>query len=157
MYKNLPLLILTLLPVVALGSTIFKWVDEKGVTHYSETKPTTQEAREIRAQPSSPAAAESGKPPRKSWQEQELEFQQRQIDRQQATKKQEEKEEAARREGQARKQGCILARQNLQALEMQRPVYWINEKGERVFLDDETRAVESRKTKMQIETLCPSQ
>ena len=157
MHKKMLLLVLSLLAVATLGATIYKWVDEKGVTHYSETQPPKQKVREIQVQPTPPAGAESGKPAAKSWQEQELEFRKRHAERQEAAKRQEEKEAAAKREALARKQRCILARQNLHTLQMQRAVYSINEKGERVFLDDKTRAAEIQRMKKEVESFCEPQ
>jgi len=157
MHKKILLLVLYLVTVGTLGATIYKWVDEKGITHYSETRPPKQKAQEIQVQPTPPAGAESGKPAAKSSQEQELEFRKRHAERQEAAKRQEEKEAAAKREALARKQRCILARQNLHTLQKQRSVYSINEKGERVFLDDETRAAEIQRMKMEIESFCEPQ
>ncbi len=47
-----------LLAAPNLASRIYKWVDENGVTHYSETKPAGQEAEELssRSRPSVEAA-----------------------------------------------------------------------------------------------------
>ncbi|MDD5330404.1 MAG: DUF4124 domain-containing protein [Sulfuricella sp.] len=157
MHKKMPLLVLSLLAVATMGATIYKWVDEKGVTHYSEAKPPKEKVQEIQVQPTPPAGTESGKPAAKSWQEQELEFLKRHTERQEAAKRQEEKGEAAKREALVRKQRCILARQNLHTLQMERAVYSINEKGERVFLDDEARAAESQRMKKEIESFCEMQ
>lgn len=44
----------------------------------------------------------------------------------------------------ARKKVCIRARQNLQVLLVQRPVFYMDEKGEYVYLDEETRQSEIR-------------
>ena len=74
MFKKVLILVLPLLAVATLAAPIYKWVDEKGVTHYSEKPPPKQKVQEIQVQPAPPAAgAESGKSAAKSWQEQELE------------------------------------------------------------------------------------
>jgi hypothetical protein len=49
---------------------------------------------------------------------------------------------------------CILARQNLHLLEMQRPVYYIDERGERVYLDDQVRAAEMEWMRAEIAEYC---
>lgn len=88
MHQKMLLLVLSLLAVPTLGAPIYKWVDENGVTHHSETKPPKEKTREIQVQPTLPASADSGKPDAKSWQGQELEVRKRQ----EAAKRQEEKD-----------------------------------------------------------------
>lgn len=62
MFKKLQVLLLLILAVVTAGATIYKWVDEKGVTHYSQTPPAKQKAQEIQAPPLPSAATEGSKP-----------------------------------------------------------------------------------------------
>lgn len=152
MSKKLLVLLLFFLAMAAVGATIYKWVDEKGVTHYSETPPPNQKAREIQTPPPSPATAGAGSP--KTWQEKEQEFQKRRVEREDAQKREEEQKAAAKREALARKQRCILARQNLHTLQIQRPVYQINEKGEREYVDDTKREAEIERMKKEIEIYC---
>lgn len=153
MHKKMLVLVLPLLALATMGATIYRWVDENGVTHYSETPPQ-HKAQEIQVEPTPPVGPQSGTPAAKSWQEQELEFQKRHAERQEATRKQEEQEAATRREALARKQRCLIARQNLHTLQMQRAVYSINEKGERVFLDDAARSAEIARMKKEVESFC---
>jgi hypothetical protein len=158
MPKKLLAPLLLFLAMATVGATIYKWVDEKGVTHYSATPPPNQKAREIQTQPSPPAAGTEGSQPTpKTWQEKEQGFQKRRAEREEAQKREEEEEAKAKREAFARKQGCILARQNLHTLQMQKAVYSINEKGERVFLDDEMRAAEIERMKKEVESYCEPQ
>lgn len=49
---------------------------------------------------------------------------------------------------------CIIAQQNYHALRQKRPVYSINEKGERVYLEDKARVVEMERIRTEIETYC---
>ncbi|MBZ2190536.1 DUF4124 domain-containing protein [Alcanivorax sp. JB21] len=44
----LPLLGLALLAQAASAQTFYRWVDEQGVTHYSESAPEGEESREVR-------------------------------------------------------------------------------------------------------------
>ena len=160
---------LLLIAAAALGTTLYKWVDEKGVTHYSETPPAKQQAQEIRVQPPPPSGAEDGRPPQapsapgvdgakaappKTWQEKALEAQRQR----EATEQQEEQERALAQEiAQKRKERCLSAQQNLQALLTNRPVYHVNERGERVFIDDAKRAAEIARAKREIQSYCESQ
>jgi hypothetical protein len=137
------LLALALALVVATSAAdaaIYKWVDDKGVTHYSEQPPPGKKKPEpvpIRSQPA-PAASQGpqGTSDRKTWQQQEAEFQQRRVDQEMQRKKRETRDQS---DAAARLRRCVLARQNLYGLEQKVPVYRINEKGERVFFDDKER------------------
>lgn len=157
MARKILVLVLLFLVVASLAAGIYKWVDEKGVTHYSDAPPSTRKARELDI-PSTPRdGAQSQGPAAKSWQEQELEFRQRHAARLEAERRQEQQDALNKRLALARKQRCIIAQQNLHVLQMQRAVYSLNEKGERVFLDDETRASEIARMKKEIETFCDPQ
>lgn len=158
MPKKLLVFLTLIVAVATAGATIYKWVDEQGVTHYTATPPPRQKAKEIPIPTSPPAASpDAGQPAAKSWQEEEREFQKRRVEREEAEKKQKEQEAKAQQEAIARKQRCILARQNLHTLQMQKPVYSINEKGEREYLDDKMRAAEIEKLKKEIELYCKPQ
>jgi len=159
-----------LLPIAAaaVGATLYKWVDEKGVTHYTETPPAKQKAQEIRIQPPPPSGAVEGRPPQapvapaaegskaappKTWHEKALDAQRQR----EAAEQQEEREHALAQEiAQKRKERCLAAQQNLQALLTSRPVYHVNERGERVFIDDAKRAAEIARAKREIQSYCES-
>jgi len=161
-------LLLVLLPIATaiLGATLYKWVDERGVTHYSETPPAKQKAQEIRIQPPPASGAETVEPPQapaapgveggkaappKTWQEKAAEAQKR---REGAEKKEEEERALAQEMAQERKKRCLAAQDNLHALQTARPVYWINERGERVYFDDAKRAAEIARAKLEIRSYC---
>ncbi|MBI5751558.1 MAG: DUF4124 domain-containing protein [Hydrogenophilales bacterium] len=148
---------MVLLISVAIASPgIYKWVDEKGVTHYSETPPPSeQKAKKIEVKPPSPVSgAEGGGGEGKSWQQKEQEFQKRQAEREEARKQQEAADTAARREAKIREERCATAKHNLETLQMRTPVYRTDEKGERVYVDDRVRAAEIARMKKEIETYC---
>jgi type IV secretory pathway VirB10-like protein len=161
-------LLLVLLPIATaiLGATLYKWVDERGVTHYSETPPAKQKAQEIRIQPPPPSGAESEEPPQaprapgteggkaappKTWQQKALEAQ---LRREAAERKEEAEQARAREIAQQRLRRCLSARQNLHTLQTDRPVYQINEYGERVYIDDAKRAAEIERMKQEIQSNC---
>ena len=121
----------------ASPSAVYKWVDEQGVTHYSEKPPQGKKPTEvpIRSQPA-PAANQDAPSAAKTWQQQEAEFQQRRIEQEEQRMKKEAFDRAATAD---RKRACLDARHDLHILEQQRPVYTINHKGERVYVEDKNR------------------
>ncbi len=92
-------------------TTIHKWVDEKGVTHYSQDPPLRRKSETITIQtaPESPgarAAPKAAPKAGKTVQQEEVEFQRRQRAREAAELREREKARAA-----ARKQAqCASAR-----------------------------------------------
>lgn len=149
MKRNVLFLVLAWITCASWAASIYKWVDEKGITHFSEIPPTTQKAEEIRG-PADPSAEAGGKPPAKNWQEQETEFRKRQLDRQEAARKQEESE----REASGRKKQCAIEKRWLQKLQGAREVYEIDEDGKRVPLDEKGRSTEIERSKKLIESYC---
>jgi len=140
-----------------VDAAIYKWVDEKGVTHYSAQPPPGQKKTEqvpIRSQPAPAASQEpQGTSGRKSWQQQEAEFQQRRVEQEMQRKKRTTQEQST---AAARMRRCVLARQNLHGLEQKRPIYRINEKGERVFFDDKERQETHERMREVVEENCDS-
>jgi Domain of unknown function (DUF4124) len=111
-------------------AAMYKWVDEKGVTQYSETPPPGAKATRIEIAPSPPAAA-----PKDDWKQRELESRQRRLQ-----KDAEEQQDQAR--AAQRRQRCLAAQREIDVLRSGRPVYQVNERGERVYLGDKERARE---------------
>lgn len=71
-----------LLQSPAANAQIYKWVDAKGQTHYSEKKEEAGPAKtaEIKIKPASASAGDASQEP--AWREQERQFQQRQAQKQ---------------------------------------------------------------------------
>jgi hypothetical protein len=141
--------VLACLAPAAAGQQIYKWVDEKGATHYTSAPPPGGKAQAIRADPAS--GRSSAEP--KSWKEQEIEFRARQVERAEAEHKREQAELRARQQA-ARRESCAGAHRNLEALDRQRPVYALNEKGERQYLDDAQRAEAARRSREFLDREC---
>ncbi len=114
------------------GATIYKWVDEKGVTHYSESPPGRGSPQQIEV-PRSPAptSAESATP-EKSREQQEAEFRKRQIERERAEKMEAGKGQAVRTAEAMQARRCAEAKSRIALLQLQRrgPAATVNEKGE---------------------------
>lgn len=117
-----------LAPAVA---QVYKWVDEKGVTHYGERAPQGKKVDEVGQRLANPSAA-PGQATQPTWQERDLEFRKRRIQTEQAEAKSKQREALQR-------QACNQMRDHLAQMKSARRVYALNEKGERVFQSDEER------------------
>ncbi len=142
---------LALLPLAfaAMPQAMYKWVDEKGVTHYSETPPPDGKAQKVEVKPSGPAAGSAAAP--ESWKQRELEARQKRLERGQ----QEEHDKAQQHNANAeRTNRCNRARRGLRVLETQVPVYDFNDKNEKVYITDEDRLREMDEWKKIIRENC---
>lgn len=128
LFRALPHFVALLLSAGAAFGQVYRWVDEKGVTHYGAEPPKGAKAREVEDKLATPP----GTAPRsEDWQQRDREFRQRQI---QAGEAQAKKDEEARR----RRALCNEQRDLLARLRQSR-TYTLNEKGERVFDDESQR------------------
>lgn len=122
-------LIGAMLAALPAQAQVYKCVDERGVTHYTDKPPPgCKSARELDIKPIPPVGG-SVKPRPEDLKREEHDFQRRQADRQRAEAK--ERAELERR--------CRQARSDLSRLSTQRRVAETNKQGERVFLDDAER------------------
>ncbi|MBZ0305259.1 MAG: DUF4124 domain-containing protein [Anaerolineae bacterium] len=154
MKYSLLLVAVVLVSVASIGAGIYKWVDEKGVTHYSDAPAPDQKAKKIEVSPAPEVTPKPEASPKsweqKGWEQKEREFQQRRIEAEEAEKKLKEQEAEAK----VREIKCSAAKSNLRTLQIDRPVYWINKHGERVFLDDAERKAAIEKANQEIESFC---
>ena len=141
--------------VTVIVAGIYKWVDEEGDTHYSETPPPAHKSQQIPMETPSQSAPRGEVPGTKTWQQLEQEFQQRRIERELAEKEEAAQKAEAERLARARKAACITAQQNLHVLNQGRAVYILDEKGERIYIADKDRPVWIARMKEQIEIYCP--
>ena len=128
---------------VASGAEVYKWVDEKGVTHYSEKPPDSGEAKRIEIAPSPSAAP---RPP-VNWKEKEAELQRQRILK--ARSETPSEAEVAKRHDR-----CLEARRRLDLLAKGRPLYNVNERGERIYLEDKERESESQRWSVEADANC---
>ncbi len=115
--------------VLPASAQVYRWVDEKGKTHYGERPPQGRKAQEVKDRLANPAGSAGDAAKGSSWQDQEREFQGRRI---------KAEEEDAKRQVQdaSRRQTCVQARDQLAQMKTARRIYKLNEKGERVFHDE---------------------
>lgn len=144
---------LTILVAVSMiapnaGADVYKWVDDRGRVHYGDSPPPDQSVQSVRTPPPPPeeevlrsrSRMDELTEDRKSDQEQEA---------------QRRKEEtAAERERIARENRCRAAKRELHVLELERPVYRLDEEGNRVYLDDDRRATEIGRARGRIRDYC---
>jgi hypothetical protein len=128
---------------------VYKWVDENGVTHYGERPPQGQKASPVAATPSAGPSPSQAKPQgAQDWQDQNIDFQRRRIQRKQQAER--EQQDAA-----TRQRRCNLAKDDLQQMESVERLYDLNEKGERVYLGDAERKAEIERARQYIARNCP--
>ncbi|OOG21457.1 DUF4124 domain-containing protein [Thioalkalivibrio denitrificans] len=131
---------------------IYRWVDEHGNVHFGDCPPPECPAVEVPVRPG-PSKEELERAQERLERLREEQRRAEEIRRQEAEAARLRKEEEQRIAA-YRKSRCILARQNLHVLEVRRPVYYIDERGERVYLDDKTRTAEMERLRAEIVEFC---
>ena len=138
------------LPLSAIAQ-IYEYKDAAGRTVYTDQPPPGQatKSRTISKEASAPTTGAAPVAP-KSAADRELDFKKRMASQQEAAGK--SQQEAA--DNAARKEGCERARKNLQVFESGERVATRDDKGERVFLDDNQRAAEAERARKSVNDLC---
>jgi hypothetical protein len=160
--SRLALLSCLVLWAASSPAQMYKWVDERGVTHYSEKPPPGRKAQQIQsipAAPVSPGAPAASQParPASTWSDQERDFRRRAIERDQAAQKKQEKEAEERYRAAMRRELCLDAQHAVAALNESRPVYSLNQKGEREYIEDSARPAALQRARQNVETYCKSE
>ncbi|MGZ5035618.1 MAG: DUF4124 domain-containing protein [Usitatibacter sp.] len=140
-------LVLALVPCVA-AAQMYKWVDEKGVTHYSETLPPDTKGTKVDVRP---AAGDVAPVPPTDWRQKELDARQQRIQKEQ---KEEQQRLQEAKQAAARHNTCLRAQRGLNTLQAGRAVYEVNEKGERVYFDDKRREREIAELQADVKKYC---
>ncbi|MGE5616300.1 MAG: DUF4124 domain-containing protein [Bacillota bacterium] len=137
---------LVIASIVALGAQaqIYKWVDEKGVTHYGEAPPQDRKATKVDV-PSNPPDLKP--PPAQDWSKKEIEFRKRQLDR-------DTKEKADVQQQERRERECSQARADLAFQSQPGRHYRMNDKGEKIFKTDDQQAEVVEAAKKRVEEYC---
>jgi Domain of unknown function (DUF4124) len=118
-----------LLASTSAQSQIYKWVDSKGVTHYSEKPPADSKSKSVELREATPRSGSTAAvtPASPSLKDKEMEFRKRQVLREQT-------EAATAQEKTRREAACKNARAQLIDQQNSRLLYNLNERGERVYL-----------------------
>lgn len=157
--ETLPLRLLLLLSMVIVtfsawaDSEIYKWVDEEGNVHYSDCAPPPSCDAETIQAPQEPNAADVRRAQarlNKMLEEQHVS----KSEREQEKLEKERQRVLAMTVAVAKKRVCIRARQNLHVLQVQKPVFYLDEEGEYVYLDEKTRQAEIQRMQQLITENC---
>lgn len=135
--------------------TVYKWTDKEGNVHYTDCPPPPGCKAEVIESQAAPSAADVEQA-RQRLEKLLAEQEQSTTVRLEERLERQRKEAAAIEQAAARKRICIMAQQNLHSLLMERPVYYIDEKGERVFLDDASHKAEIERMRELITQYCDS-
>jgi hypothetical protein len=138
---------------VGAGGTIYKWTDKEGNVHFTDCPPPPgckAESVLVQPEPSEQQIRQAQEKLDKLLEQQ----QESAAAREQERLERERQQVAAMQVAVARKRACVMAQQNLHNLLMNRPVYYIDEKGERVFLDDPTHKAEIEHQRQLIQENC---
>ena len=135
--------------------TVYKWTDKEGNVHYTDCPPPPGCKAEVIESQATPSAADVEQA-RQRLEKLLAEQEQSATVRLEERLERQRKEAAAIEQAAARKRICIMAQQNLHALLMERPVYYIDEKGERMFLDDASHKAEIERMRELITQYCDS-
>ena len=128
---------------------MYKWVDDKGVTHFSQDPPPDgRKAAKIEPRVTPPSSTPAPAP---DWKKREQDSRKQRIERDQADEAARAKAHNAAAE---RANKCNAAKRDLQVLERQAPVYSKNERGERVYVEDKDRDSEKAAARRIIEANC---
>jgi hypothetical protein len=135
----------SLFPACAIAQ-MYKCVDERGVTHYSDKPSPGCKGSEVDIRGSPPV---SGTAPRSApdLSRQETEFQRRRIAR-------EREEEKAAAQRAALERRCAAMHAELQRLGSMRRLVTVDAKGERTYVDDATRDARMASLKAEIDRQC---
>ena len=139
---KLALALVFLLPALAAGQTMYKWVDEKGVTHFSQEPPpdakTEKKATKVTPKVTPPSGGGAYDP--NAWKSKDAEARKRGVERGQAAQA-EAKDDASRAEA------CERARNRLALLQTTAPIFKTNPDGSRTYMEDKTREAEMARAK----------
>ena len=138
-----------LVPALCCAQTMYKWVDEKGVTHFSENPPPDgKKASNYEAKVTGPSDP-SAKPA--DWKRRELENKGSKAEKNERDRATRAAEEDARNAKYAR---CTHAQTQVRVLSTPRPVYSTNSKGERVYVEDTDREARLKEARRYADDVC---
>lgn len=141
------MLVAVALAMATPAHAIYKWVDEKGVTHFSDDPPPSGKAQKIEPKVTPPSS--DAKPT--DWKQRELDLRKKRIEQDQKDEYQKANSQNAAAERQNR---CVYAQRELHVLEKQIPVYTVNEKGDKVYLEDKDRPAQIARYKQAVAQYC---
>ncbi len=140
------LLIAALLVPAGVPATAYKWVDEAGNVHYTQSPPPGRPAERI-GPPPPPADPEDAR----RRVEERIERADEYLEQR---RKEREERLAAEREAEERLLECEQARENLQQLQMVQRPFEVTDSGERVRMSEEQRQAAIERARQRVEEFC---
>lgn len=137
---------------VASDTAIFRWVDDKGVTHYGSAPPPGVKASSVQVAPAPPAAAVSQA--RAQASKQAAEAERLAAERARSESQQQLQETIARGAAQSRLRQCAVARQQLEVVARGGPIHSYDGRGQRVPLPDDQRDAEIARLNRDVAAYC---
>ena len=134
-------------PAALASDGLYKWIDDKGVVHYSDTPPVGKAARKIGASPQPHLDNSQAPPHSRSWQEQLQESNERRF-------REEKNQQAQQKKAQEAESKCSQARRALESLKQERPLYRMGKDGERIYMEDDERGRFADQWQKQADTYC---
>ena len=114
------------------AAEVYKWVDEKGVTHYGEKAPPNQKSKQVIIRDTGPRQSVAPDGAAAALKDKDIQFRQRQTLR-------EQEEVKVAQDKAARDRWCREARLQLGDFKTMPRIYDLNDKGERVYKSDTER------------------
>ena len=138
-------LVLLAVALPAEAQKMYKWVDEKGVTHFSEYPPPdgNKSAKQIEVKP-----IQSDRPYQDTWKQKEAEAKERRA------KDGVSNEQSAKQDAQQRAQKCRQAQRTIDTMTNSSRVFKLNEKGERVWMEENEKSSELADAKREAAKYC---
>ena len=133
-------ILLAALPAGA--QTMYKWVDEKGTTHFSQEPPTDPKA-EKKATKVTPKVTPAGNPGAydpNAWKTRDAEARKQRVERGQQA-------QADAKDDARKAEQCERARNRLALLQTTAPIFKTNPDGSRTYMEDKTREAEMARAK----------
>jgi hypothetical protein len=123
----------------------YKWTDENGKVHFSDSPPPDRKAERLTIKPAVPA--DPNAKPGRSWESQLEESRMGQLRSQQQKDVEERKARAAENE-------CHRARYQLDLLQNSRRVYRVDDQGQRQYVDDKDRPAQIQSAQQAVDKYC---
>lgn len=142
--QQLPIFLLLLL-FSSLGfADVYKWTDDRGITHYTQYKPLKYKSELVDAPPPPPSYAPDLNKPYA----QQIEKSGQSLRQQQAASK------SSSSKNDFNAQQCATAKKNLNALRSEGRISFVDSSGQKVFMDDAEKQSRIQEAQKQIEFYC---
>ena len=143
---RIALVLLSAWPAGLLAETMYKWVDEKGVTHYSESPPDQGNSAKVELKVTPPSGPVTGGGD--GWKQREMDSRKQKAEADGKQRMQEAKEAPERASR------CRSARAQLDQLLNARRIFKLNDKGEREYVEDENRPKMIDQAQQEVNSSC---